>query len=432
MSDEPNIGSLNDCFAQAQQLMPTNEALARLRQHARPLTTTETLPLAKACGRILAQPLASPRQIPGFDNAAVDGYALRGQDLKAEGETQLQVIDHIAAGHSTLTELREGTAVRILTGARLPAGADTVVMQEDVQRHGDEVRIPSGIKAGINWRPAGEDMAIGAEILPAGQRLRPQDIGAAAAMGYTALTVYRPLKVAVFSTGDEIREPGTPLAVDSVYDVNRYMLAAFLGQLGAEVTDLGILADDRETVTSALHQAASEHQVILTSGGASTGDEDHIAAAIEQLGSLHFWRMAIKPGRPLAFGSIKAAGNSQDCLFIGFPGNPVATAVCFWRFAHPLLCTLGGQTWPEPQLFKLPADFELRKKIGRREWLRAQLVTNAHGERCVHKYPKQGSGILSSLVEADGLAEIPEEVTHIQPGDPVLFLPFSQFSGYSK
>lgn len=429
MSDEQNTGSLNDCFAQAQQLMPATEALARLRQHAQPLTGVETVPLSEACGRILAQPLLSPRQIPGFDNAAVDGYALRGQDLQAQGDTCLPVIDHIAAGHSTATELREGTAVRILTGARLPAGANTVVMQEDVQRDGNEVRIPAGIKAGINWRPAGEDMAIGAQILPAGQRLRPQDIGAAAAMGFTTLPVYQPLKVAVFSTGDEIREPGTPLAEDSVYDVNRYMLAAFLNQLGAEVTDLGILADDRQRVTEALQQAATDHQVILTSGGASTGDEDHIAAAINQLGSLHFWRMAIKPGRPLAFGSLKAPGKDQDCLFIGFPGNPVATAVCFWRFAHPLLCTLSGQSWPEPQLFSLPADFTLRKKTGRREWLRAQLVRNANGELIVRKYPKQGSGILSSLVEADGLAEIPEDITHIQPGDPVMFLPFSQFTG---
>ncbi len=418
---------LNDCFAGHQQLMTAEEAQARLRAHARALVKPTPCPLGRALGKILARSLVSPRAIPGFDNAAVDGYAFSSHDLSVAGETRLQVIDHIAAGHSRNTQLTPGTAARILTGARMPAGADTVVMQEDVRRDGDWVIVPTGLKAGINWRPAGEDMARGSEILPAGHRLRPQDIGAIAAMGLSEVQVFEPLKVAVFSTGDEIREPGAPLADDSVYDVNRYMLGAFLSQMGAEVTDLGILADDRDTVLRALQAAADSHHVILTSGGASTGDEDHIAAAVEQLGSLHFWRMAIKPGRPLAFGSLRRSTDGEDCIFIGFPGNPVATGVCFMRFAYPLLCTLAGQTWPELMQIPLPAAFSLKKKTGRREWLRAQLRRDSDGQLCVYRHPKQGSGILTSLVEADGLVEIPEAQTEIKPGDPVIFLPFQQF-----
>ena len=417
--------SLNDCFAPEQQLLSTAAALAQLRQQAKRAVGDTLCPLAQANGRVLAQALVSPRQVPGFDNAAVDGYALRASDLCADASTKLQLTAAISAGHSTGAALAPGKAARILTGARLPAGADTVVMQEDVQLEGDAVVIPAGISPGINWRPAGEDMAAGAEILPIGHKLRPQDIGCAAAMGLTQVRVYQPLKVAVFSTGDELVNAGEALDEDSVVDINRPMLLAFLSALGAEVTDLGILADCRATVVEKLAAAAREQDVILTSGGASTGDKDYIATAVQELGSLHFWRMAIKPGRPLAFGSL----NQGRCVFIGFPGNPVATGVCFLRFAYPLLCALGGQQWPEPQTFSVTADFSLKKKPGRREWLRAQLLRDQNGQLRVKKHPKQGSGVLTSLVQADGLVELDEDITSVSPGTKVQFLSFKQFLG---
>lgn len=412
----------NDCFDLGPELTLAQTALQRLRDSARVMVDKETLSLAEATGRVLAQGLISPRNIPGFDNAALDGYACAAADLADFGETRLPVSDYIAAGRTTDKPLAAGTAVRIFTGAKLPLGADTVIMQEDVRVEDDLVILPQNIKCGANCRAAGEDVALGQELLPAGHRLRAQDIGMAAAMGIPRLTVFKPLRVAVFSTGDEIREPGEVLSEDGVYDVNRYMLHALLRSMGALVTDMGILADDARTVEKALTEAAATHQVVITSGGASTGDADHIARILEKQGKISFWRLAIKPGKPLAFGSL------GDARFIGMPGNPVAVVICFLRFAYPLLASLGGQSWPEPQYFELPAAFNLTKKPGRREWLRVYTRTNEQCQLEVVKHARQGSGVLSSLVEADGLVELAEDLTQVSVGDAVRFMPFSQFS----
>ena len=414
--------ALNDCFAAHHKLLPAEEALARLRASVSPVVDREYTPLTDAKGRILAQDLVSPCDIPPFNNAAVDGYAFNGRDLKINTDTSLTISAYIAAGDKTPLALQAGTAVRIFTGAPLPEGADTVIMQEDVSATEQSVSIPQQTTTGINWRPAGEDMHAGETILRAGHRLRPQDIGCAAAMGYAELSVFKRLKVAVFSTGNEIYNPGQPLPEGGIYDVNRYMLMTQVRQTGAEVSDLGILPDNLDDTVAALSQAAREHDLILSSGGVSTGDKDHIGHAIEQLGSIHFWRLAIKPGRPLAFGHI------ADTALVGFPGNPVATGVCFMRFGFPLLCALAGQTWPEPVKITLPAAFSLNKKAGRTEWLRANLQVDKNGHTRVDKHPRQGSGILTSLVGADGLIEVSENTTHIAIGDAVSFLPFSQFN----
>ncbi len=418
--------TLNDCFAAHHQLMPAEDALAQLRKHVRVSAGTEDCELSSAKGRILAEDLISPSAIPPFNNAAVDGYAFDANALKNNQDTTLPISAYITAGDPLPASLLAGTAVRIFTGAPLPEGANTVIMQEDVETPaGDNtnvVTIPSGLKTGTNWRPAGEDMQAGQCVLPKGHRLRPQDIGCAAAMGHASLRVYKTLKVAIFSTGNEIQNPGTALCEGGIYDVNRFMLATQVRQTGATVTDLGILPDDLESTVDALSLAATTHDIILTSGGVSTGDKDHISTAIEQLGEISFWRLAIKPGRPLAFGNI------QGCPLIGFPGNPVATGVCFMRFGFPLVCALAGQTWPEPIQLTLPAAFSLNKKPGRTEWLRAKLKTDHNGQTLVDRHAKQGSGILTSLVEADGLIELGESVEHIETGDPVLFLPFSQFN----
>ena len=412
--------TINDCFAPAKKLLSVPDALVQLRAAALPMVEVEVVPLAHAQGRILAEPLISGRDIPGFNNSALDGYAVCGADLTPGQPTQLPVFGQSTAGHASAEGLKPGTAMRILTGAKMPDGADTVVMQEDVELVDGQVIIPAGVKAGSNWRPRGEDVANGQAVRASGQRLRPQDIGMAAAIGCAQLRVFKPLRVAIFSTGDEILEPGQPLAEDSVYDINRYMLRSWLQAMGCAVTDLGILPDQYDAVSSALTQAAESHDVIMTSGGASTGDTDHITDVLTAEGSLNFWRLAMKPGKPLALGQI------GEARFIGLPGNPVAVGVCFLRFAYPLLSGLSGQQWPEPRSYQLPAAFSMKKKAGRCEFVRAQ-CQQSEGALRVSPYPKQGSGILSSLVEADGLVELAEDLTQVEEGDLVTFLPFDQF-----
>jgi molybdopterin molybdotransferase len=298
------------------------------------------------------------------------------------------------------------------------------MMQEDCRLDGNAVFIRPGIKRGANRRKAGEDVRAGNEILTLGARLRPQDVGLAASIGLTELSVFRPLRVALFSTGDELAEPGATLAAGQVYDSNRYTLAALLAQLGAEVSDLGILADRRETIARSLAQAATAHDLLISSGGVSTGEEDHVKAAVEVQGRLHFWRLAIKPGRPIALGQISAGGRAVP--FIGLPGNPVAAMVTFLRVARPMILKLMGARDLSPLMFRVPAAFDYRKKRDRREWVRARLVPDGAGGLAARKFPRDGAGILSSLVEADGLVELPEEITQLAAGSMVDFLPFNE------
>lgn len=410
----------DDCFAFGGPLMAAADALALLRSRLSPVVEPETVPLAAAAGRVLAENVTAPRAVPPHDNAAVDGYAVAHDDLRAGDETRLAVSGRVTAGHPLGRAARRGEAVRIFTGAPMPDGTDTVLMQEDCRIDGDSVIIPPGIKRGANRRFAGEDVKPGSIILSAGRRLRPQDVGLAASVGRTALTVYRRPRVALFSTGDEVREPGTPLPDGCIYDANRYALAGLIAELGCEVHDLGILEDRIETIRDALAGAAATHDAIMTSGGASTGEEDHVRAAVAALGSIHFWRLAIRPGRPIALGQVARTP------FIGLPGNPVAVMVTFMRFARPALLLLSGCTDIEPTVFRVRADFAYRKKLGRREWLRASLFTASDGTLSARKFPHDGAGILTSMVESDGLVELSEELTRLEPGTMVDFLPFSE------
>jgi molybdopterin molybdotransferase len=412
---------LDDCFAHDPKRLPAAEALAMLRARIHPVVETETVPLAAAVGRIAAMTLRSERLVPAFDNAAVDGFACRHADLAPDRPTVLALAEgRAAAGHPYAGALLSGQALRVLTGAPMPAGADTALMQEDVARDGAAIRVPPGVRRGANCRLAGEDLTPGQVVVAAGRRLRPQDVGSAATIGRAALEVYRPLKVALLSSGDELAEPGAPLADGGTYDSNRVMLASLLAGLGCAVTDLGIVRDEAGAVEAALAAAAASHDAILASGGASRGDEDHMARAVTRLGRLHFWQIAVKPGRPLAFGQIGQA------VFMGLPGNPVAAVICFLRFARPMLVALGGGNWPEPRAFQVPAAFSLRKKPGRREYLRGALRHDAAGRLTVARFPRDGSGILTSLVEADGLIELAEELTSVGEGEPVAFVPFSE------
>jgi molybdopterin molybdotransferase len=275
------------------------------------------------------------------------------------------------------------------------------------------------LKAGANRRFAGEDIKAGQIVLDPGHRLRPQDIGSLVSMGIDRIEVRQRLKVALFSTGDEIVEPGTALPMGAVYDANRHMLAAILERLGHQVSDLGILPDRRDVVQDALARAALSHQAVITSGGASKGEEDHVVASLNDLGKVHFWQLAIKPGRPLAFGQV------GDAAFIGLPGNPVAAALCLVRLVRPMLNVMAGGLWLQPVTYPVAANFAYRKKPGRREWLRVRLVTHPDGHQGLENFPRDGSGILTSLVLSDGFAELDEETTEITVGDPVNYLPFA-------
>ena len=351
----------DDCFAFGGALTPAADALARLESVVHPIAETESVGLRAANGRILAETVTAERAVPPHDNAAVDGYAVFFDDLDAHAGTRLPCTGRAAAGHPLGRPAVRGEAIRVFTGAPMPHGPDTALMQEDCRQDGDAVIIPPGIKRGANRRRAGEDIAAGTTILTAGRALRPQDIGLAASVGRTELAVFRRLRVAIFSTGDEVYEPGAALGEGGIYDSNRYVIAGLAERLGCAVTDMGILPDRLDAITEALAVRSGDHDLLLTSGGMSTGDEDHVKAAVETLGHLHFWRLAIRPGRPIALGQVGRVP------FIGLPGNPVAVMVTFLRFARPLILRLGGCTDVEPAHYRVPAAFDYRKKRGRRE-----------------------------------------------------------------
>ena len=408
----------NDCFAFGGKLMTIDEALALIAARVQAVDGQEHLPLAECDNRILLAPLHAPAPLPLFANSAVDGYALRGADLPQAEPRSFPVRGRVQAG-SAAEPIMPGAAVRIFTGAPMPLGADTVFMQEDVRLEADgSVTLPEGLKPGANMRPAGEDIAQGSVAIPGGKRLRPQHVALAAALGLTHLTPRRRIRVAIFSTGNEVVEPGGPRQGAQLFDSNRFMLAAMLRRLDCDVHDLGILRDDRPALTAALKDAAGTHDLVLTSGGVSAGEEDHVRAAIESVGSLVLWSMAIKPGRPVAMGVI--AGTP----FIGLPGNPVASFVTFASVVRPTILARSG-AMPEP-LVALPvrAAFAYKKKTGRREYVRASLQCANDGMWEAVKFPREGAGLLSSLADTDGIIELGENVERVSPGENVNFLAY--------
>lgn len=395
------------------------EAVALVTSRVPAIDETEIIGLLAAEGRVLAEALIAPIDLPVFDNSAVDGYAVRWCDLAADGETQLPIAGRIAAGHALEQATPEHAALRIFTGAPLPDGFDTVFMQEDCKLLDERtVILPPRCAKGANRRPRGEDIAQGTEALPRGRRLMPEDIGLAAALGVAELRVRRKLKAAIFSTGDEILSPGVPLHPAAVYDANRFILHTMLQRLGVHVHDFGILPDDRNAIAMALMEAATGYDLVLTSGGVSMGEEDHVKAAIEEKGALAFWKLAIKPGRPVAMGIL------EGTPFIGLPGNPVAVFVCFAALVRPLIAALNGAEAEPLRRQKVIAGFSFKKRPGRREFLRAALRIDAQGETFAEIYAVQGSGALTSLTRTQGLVEVHEDVTEIAPGDQVNFIDY--------
>lgn len=408
----------DDCFAFGGELMPLEEARRLIAERVEVVAAAEAVPLMRADGRTLAEVVTAPRDVPGFTNSAVDGYAVRFDDLSPDAETRLLREGRIAAGQTPADLLAAGRAVRIFTGAALPVGADTVIMQEDCQEDGAMVLIRPGIRRGANRRLAGEDIAAGSVALAAGRRLGPAELGLLAALGQSDVPVRQRLSVALFSTGDELREPGQPLATGQIYDANRFMLASMLVRAGVLVSDHGILPDRPGALAEALVGAAAQHDLIVTSGGVSTGDEDHVRNVITSHGSLFFWRLAIKPGRPVALGQI---GTTP---LIGLPGNPVAALVTFAAVARPLIEAMGGMQPRVPHRFPTLSGFSYRKKRGRREYVRVSLDAGDGGR--LRRFPKEGAGMLTSLTETDGLAELPESMTQLEPGISVDFIPFGE------
>lgn len=395
-----------------------DEALDYLMSQATPVSGRETVMLDDALGRVLAAPLTSGMAVPPLDNSAMDGYAVRVADLDAMGPTRLPVSQRIPAG-SVGVSLQPGTAARIFTGAPVPPGADAVVMQEETTQEGAHVVIQAAARIGQNIRRAGEDIASGATILQAGTRCDARHLGLAASVGISQLQVYRRLRVATFFTGDELVMPGRALEPGQIYNSNRFTLQGLLRMLGCDVLDLGTVPDNLNATVGVLRQAAQRADVILTSGGVSVGEEDHVKAAVEQLGKIDMWRIAMKPGKPLAFGRI------ENTSFIGLPGNPVSVFVTACIFARPFLLRSQGVQQVAPRGCNVPAGFDWPKPDRRREFLRARLAPNAAGQLQAEIYPNQGSGVLTSTVWGEGLVDVPAG-TALKQGERVHFIPFSE------
>ncbi len=398
-------------------LISVDEALDRLLAAARSVTDTETVPTLAALGRVLAQSQVSPLAVPPADNSAMDGYAVRSADLAA-GLMRLPVSQRILAG-SVGEALAPGIAARIFTGAPIPPGADAVVMQEHTTVEEGFVLIHEPVAAGAHIRRAGEDIAVGTTVLSAGTRLLPQHLGLAASVGLAALPVVRRLRVATFFTGDELVEPGAPLAPGKIYNSNRHTINGLLAALGCEVIDLGTVADDLQATMDVLAEGARQADAIVTSGGVSVGEADYVKSAVERLGRLDLWRIAVKPGKPLAFGEV--AGKP----FFGLPGNPVSVFVTFCLFARPFLLRMQGVQAVLPESFPVEADFDWPRPDKRREFLRARLVRGKDAAVRAEIYPNQGSGVLTSTVWASGLIDVPA-ATPIRRGQTVRYIPFSE------
>ncbi len=405
------------------QLMPVNEALQRLEAQVIPLTEVEVVPLAEGLQRVLAQPVYSEINVPPHANSSMDGYAIRLADWSGDSQQTLPVSQRIPAG-SMGTELATNSVARIFTGAPIPEGADAVVMQElcTVQNDSEaqQIQVTQLPELNENIRQAGEDILAGSVVLDKGHQLRAQDIGLLASIGVTMVDVFKRLKVAVFFTGDELKEPGEPLGLGQIYNSNRYTLTAMLKRLGCDVIDLGTVEDTLAATITAFKQASESADLILTSGGVSVGEEDHIRPALEQLGELDLWRISIKPGKPLAFGKI------NNVPFIGLPGNPVSVFATTCILARPFVKAMQGMPFTPVKGIPVKADFAISYTVRRREYLRVQLQLDDAGVQSLVLYPNQSSGVLTSASWADGFAVINEGMT-LAKGDPVEFIPFSFF-----
>lgn len=407
-------------------MLSTAEALATLLSAASPITGTESIPTLEALNRVLSADVTSPLDVPPMNTSSMDGYAIRTEDLTANGNRLLPVSQRIPAGHAP-EPLKPGTAARIFTGATVPPGADAIVMQEQTETSDNEVTLLHSPAPGEWITAQGADIRSGSIILPAGTRLTPQALGLAASVGCAELQVRRRVKVAVFFTGDELTMPGEPLKPGAIYNSNRFTLRGLLEKLGCDVTDYGIVPDKLDATRATLREAAQAHDLILTCGGVSVGEEDHVKPAVEAEGRLSMWQIAMKPGKPLAFGAVRRAAqqadaaSSDETFFIGLPGNPVSSFATFLLFVRPFVLLLAGMRTVAPRVLSLRADFTQKKADRRNEFLRARI--NAAGG--LDLFPNQSSAVLTSTVWGDGLIDNPPNHA-ISVGETVRFIPFSE------
>ncbi len=399
------------------ELISYDDALHHLLTTLQPVCAAQRLPLMDALGCVLAETLVAAIDVPSMAVSSMDGYAINSADLMAGSSNHLPVSQRIPAGSAGLP-LQPGSAARIFTGAPIPQNADAVIIQEDVEADEEGIHFQGAVKAGLNVRPAGNDINQGRVILEAGTRLRPQDLGIAASVGHGHVSVYRPLKVGLFSTGDELASPGEPLKPGQIYESNRYVLRGFLEMLGCEIVDLGLIGDTLDATCEAMQEASSKADLVITTGGVSVGEEDHVRIALERLGDLSMWRLNIKPGKPLAFGLVNGSA------FMGLPGNPVSVFATFSLFVVPTIARLQGKTWSKPRPVHLQAAFDWPKPDRRREFLRARIEEDQSGQSVVNIYANQDSGVLTSTVWADGFVEVPEGAT-ISRGDVVDYISFA-------
>ena len=410
------------CGGPASDLLPVEIGRDQILRAVEPLPQAQRLDVRHAQGRVLAEDVISTINVPAYHNSAMDGYAVAGQDLDPERDNRFEVVGSVLAGHPYTGELKPGQCVKIMTGAQVPDGLDTVIIKEvcqcDDSADGSYVRFPAGARVGQNRRLAGEDLAIGEVAIAAGTRLGAAELGMIASLGQAEVSVYRQPRVAYFSTGDEIRSLGQPLEAGQIYDSNRYTVTAMLQRLGIEVIDLGVIPDQPEAIEAAFRQASEQADVVLSSGGVSLGEADFVKDCLDKLGQVGFWRLAIKPGRPLAFGRV------QQALFFGLPGNPVAVMVSFLQFVQPALRKLSGETAVLPLQSRLPCTETIRKKPGRTEYVRGLIETGPEGLPQVRTTGHQGSGILTSMSRANCLIVLEESRGSVEPGQTVTVQPF--------
>jgi len=417
---------IDDCFrtdVRDGERMSHADTLSLIRDRVGTVVGDGVLEIGDAAGRVAAIDVQAPIDVPGHTNSAVDGYAFCFDHYDAAGGQTFDVSARIAAGVVSEIDVVEGDAARIFTGGVMPATLDTVVMQEDcdVQKSGARVTVPAGLKRGANVRLAGEDVKAGTRIIKRGQVVRAPDVAALSSLGLTTVLCYERPRIGIISTGDEVIRGGGPLKLGQVHDVNTPLLLALARHANCTFDDLGVWPDRLEEVKERLEAASANYDLLITSGGASQGEEDHVSAALAELGARHFWQIAVKPGRPLMLGQI---GNTA---VVGLPGNPVAVFVCFLIYVWPVIRQLGGATWREPRRFSLPAAFSFEnRKVGRREFWRATTRQTMNG-MVVEKFARDGSGLISGLRAADGLIDVPEDVPAIAEGQHVDFIPFSEF-----